>query len=78
MFLDGWSILLDVSRVIVEGAITLSGIKMVRIFDHFAIETVEGFVRDNIFDNDKAISMEATNCNLHVLGRESGLLDLSL
>ena len=60
--------MLNIPRVIIVRTALFLALQGVCILDHFGIQTVEGIVRDGVFHHDQTIMMEATNCNLQILG----------
>ena len=66
---------MDIPRVIIVRTVLFLALQGVCILDHFGIQTVEGLVRNGIFHHDQTIMIEATDCNLEILGRQPFVLD---
>jgi hypothetical protein len=67
-------VLLNVAFVVVVGAVFL-GLKVVGVFDHFAVESVENGVRDKVLDDHKTIAVKSADGSLKIDLRELSVLD---
>lgn len=75
MLSHGRSVLLDVSKVIIEWTVFFLGLKNVCVFHHLLIQSVEAIMWDGIFNDNQPISMQAMHRNLEVLRREACILN---
>lgn len=59
--------MLNISWVVVIRAIVFPGLECVGVFYHFLVEAGEAVVRDDVFDDDETIAVQAADCDFEVL-----------